>query len=121
MPEKSPNQSTKSINDSLLALDITPKSLSTSKSKFDLQAVFTSPYASIFVTLSLLLFLFGLSYFIAYSYITKPKAPENYSECVKSKGSLIRESYPAVCVAKDGNEFIQQLSPEEQKLLEVAN
>ncbi len=121
MPERTPNQPTGSINDSLLALNITPKGVSSTKSKFDLQVLFTSRYASIFVTVSLLLFLFGLSFFIAYNYIAKPKPPENYSECVKSKGSIIRESYPAVCVSRDGKEFIQPLSPEEQKLLEVTD
>lgn len=84
-----------------------------------LSKVFTSPFASMVVSAVLMFFLFVVSFFIAYQTINKQKPPENYDECTKTRGSIIRESYPAVCVTKDNKEFIQPLSPEEQKLLEV--
>src|SRR3989304_5753178 len=77
-----------------------------------------STYTSILLTFSLLIVLFVIGFFIAYRATNKPKSPTTYEECIKSKGSIIRESYPAVCVAKNGQQFIQPLSPEEKKLLE---
>jgi hypothetical protein len=75
-------------------------------------------FTSLVVTLFLFLALFAIAFIIASSAVNKPVPPTTYGECVKSKDSVIRESYPAVCVAKDGTEFIQPLSEEERKVLE---
>jgi hypothetical protein len=95
--------------------------IETAKKKSGSQNIFTSRYASILVTVSLLFSLFGISFVIAYNHINKPKPAESYEQCIKSKGSVIRETYPAICVSEEGKEFIQPLSSEEQKLLEVEN
>jgi len=43
--------------------------------------------------------------------------PTSYEECVNAQDSVIQESYPATCVTKDGERFIQPLSEEEQQNL----
>ena len=43
--------------------------------------------------------------------------PSTYEECIKIPGSLVQESYPAICVAENGKSFIQPLTEEEQKNL----
>ena len=78
----------------------------------------TSAYTSFLLTFSLLIVLFVIAFFIAYRATNKPKSATTYEECIKSKGSIIRESYPAVCVTKNGQQFVQPLSPEEKRLLE---
>lgn len=41
--------------------------------------------------------------------------PTSYEECIKAKDSIVTESYPAACVAKDGGQrFVQQLTEGEQ-------
>lgn len=72
------------------------------------------------ILLSTILFgsLFGTAFYIAYKTINKPQIPQNYEECIKSKGSYIKETYPAICVSKDNKEFIEPLSDDEKKLLE---
>lgn len=73
----------------------------------------------VILTVLLMFFLFGTSAFIAYqSQQRKIPPPTNFEECSKIKSSIIRESYPAVCVTKSGKEFIQPVSDEEKKLLE---
>ncbi len=46
----------------------------------------------------------------------------NYEECQKLKGSITMESYPPVCVTKDGTEFAKNVPPirwpEEQQVTE---
>lgn len=42
----------------------------------------------------------------------------SYEECVNSAGSIIQESYPATCVTKDGERFVQLLTEEERKNLQ---
>ncbi len=39
------------------------------------------------------------------------KQISGYEDCIQAKGSLIQESYPAVCVTKDGRRFTQNLIP----------
>jgi hypothetical protein len=71
------------------------------------------------VTLLLMIMVFVVAFTITYFrrlFIFSP--PRTYQECINRKGSVIQESYPAVCVSPDGNKFIQPLSEEEQKLLE---
>ena len=41
----------------------------------------------------------------------------SYEECVKAKGSLVQESYPATCVTRDGTRFTQALTDEEKQNL----
>ena len=47
-----------------------------------------------------------------------PPQVSSYDECANIEGSIIQESYPAICVTPDGRRFVQQLSEEEQKNLE---
>lgn len=44
-------------------------------------------------------------------------SPQNYEECLKSPGSILQLSFPAVCVTKSGAKFIQPLTNEEQQNL----
>ena len=39
----------------------------------------------------------------------------SFEDCAKAKNSLIQESYPPVCVTKDGRRFTQNVMPEETK------
>lgn len=41
----------------------------------------------------------------------------NYDECIKATGSRILETYPQICVTKDGKQFTQQSAP--QKFLAI--
>ena len=43
----------------------------------------------------------------------------SFEDCLKSKGSVIQESYPEVCVTKSGQRFIQEISEEERMQLEL--
>ena len=71
------------------------------------------------VTLLLMVGVFVTAGAITYMgrYFFEPE-PGNFEECVNMKRSRIQESYPATCISKGGQKFIQPLSPEEQKLLE---
>ena len=113
-----PNPKDKNIKPNDLIL---PEELSTSSKKKSewIVNILTAPATSMILSALLMISLFGTAFFIAYQKVNKPSIPTNYQECTKSKGSLIRESYPAVCVTKSGTEFIQPLSEEEQKLLET--
>lgn len=42
----------------------------------------------------------------------------SYEECMEAKNSIVSQSYPAVCVTKDGKRFIQPLTDEEKKSLQ---
>jgi len=46
------------------------------------------------------------------------KQLSSYADCIQAKDSVIQESYPATCVAKNGQRFIQPLSAEEQAALQ---
>jgi hypothetical protein len=54
---------------------------------------------------------------LAYQKFKTSKYPEptNFWECSKVKNSIIQESYPAVCITKEGKRFTQELSDEEKK------
>ncbi|KKQ37831.1 MAG: hypothetical protein US53_C0008G0022 [Candidatus Woesebacteria bacterium GW2011_GWA1_37_7] len=90
-----------------------------SKAKPKFYKFITSIYFKMILTLILLLLTFSLSVIIAYQkeVRNKPK-PTNFSECVLSKGSIIKESYPKVCITKDGDQFIESLPKEDRSLLE---
>ena len=112
-----PQNKNADLNDVILSEDLTiPGSKKTSDW---LTKIFTSPAVSMSLTALLMIFLFGAAFFIAYQKVNKPKIPQNYEDCTKSKGSIIRESYPAVCVTKNKKEFIQVIPEDEQKLILV--
>src|SRR3989344_676844 len=116
MPPPTQNKS-QDLNDVILQEDLT---ITGSKKNSDwFVKIFTLPVVSMGLSAFLMILLFGAAFFIAYQKVNKPKIPQNYEDCTKTKGSIIRESYPAVCVTKDKKEFIQPISEEEQKLLEV--
>ena len=74
----------------------------------------------IFTTLFFMSLVFLVAAFITYvSKEQKTSVIASYRECINSKGSTLQKTYPAVCVTKTGQKFIQPLSPEEQKLLEA--
>ena len=55
------------------------------------------------------------------TYLAKEFTPtpvKSYEECVEAKGSAIQKTFPAVCVARSGDKFIEPLSEQEQMLLE---
>jgi hypothetical protein len=58
--------------------------------------------------------IFGLSLGIGMLVGTKmfAKAPTTYEECV-AQGNPVQESYPAVCVTKDGTRFTQEVIEED--------
>lgn len=69
------------------------------------------------VTFLLLISVFGIS--IAISVYTKKlntPPPKNFVECSQRTDSKIEESYPPVCVARNGDQFIKELSPDENPL-----
>lgn len=41
-----------------------------------------------------------------------------YDDCIKAKGSIVQESYPATCVTRDGLRFTQPLTDEEKQNLQ---
>lgn len=54
--------------------------------------------------------LLGAGGLFAYQeYIAAPEAA-TYEECIKARGSIIQESYPATCVTRDGKRFTQLLN-----------
>ncbi len=44
-----------------------------------------------------------------------------YKECLKAPGSILQESYPATCVARNGKSFTQPLTDEEKKKLQPSD
>jgi len=60
------------------------------------------------------LILSSLSYFFSKR---TAKLPTNYEECLALPGSLLRESFPAVCVTKSGETFTQPLDEDDQSKL----
>jgi putative hemolysin len=62
--------------------------------------------------LALFVFLIILtgSYYICNIFLTKPVV-QSYEECILSKGSITQETYPQVCITKNGLEFTQVVPP----------
>lgn len=54
---------------------------------------------------------------LGYNYFNTPNVTD-YDECVKAKGSVIQKSYPATCVTKNGQRFVQTLTDEEKKQIQ---
>ena len=75
-------------------------------------------------SIALILIVWSIVSFIAYQNKKLQEKNVNissYEECLKASGSIIQESYPQMCVAKDGKRFVQPLSEEEQKNLKPPN
>ncbi|OGG32103.1 hypothetical protein A3I51_01610 [Candidatus Gottesmanbacteria bacterium RIFCSPLOWO2_02_FULL_38_8] len=71
----------------------------------------------IFILIGMILFVgSGL---IAYSFFKSKtaKIPSTFEECEQTPGSILSASYPAVCMTKTGQRFVQPLSEEEKKFL----
>ena len=64
--------------------------------------------------------LFGAATFYVYRYILPGAQPAvaTFEACTKATGSKIQESYPPVCVTRDGNRFTQPLTEEEKQNLQ---
>jgi hypothetical protein len=45
------------------------------------------------------------------------KSIDSYDSCVAARGSRIQESYPATCVTRLGDRFVQPLTDEEKQRL----
>jgi hypothetical protein len=58
-----------------------------------------------------------LIFFVAYKQISTKQVVTNYDECAQVNGSVIQESYPEVCVTKDGQRFVRLFTEEEQQNL----
>lgn len=61
-----------------------------------------------------------ISGYLTYRNFTLQKnipAPSSFIECTNMADSIIRESFPPVCVTKNGVSFTQPLTQEEQKNL----
>jgi hypothetical protein len=72
----------------------------------------------ILVTGILILLLFGISVAISlYLNEINTPPPSSFEECKVARGSVIQESYPPVCVSKDGKRFIKSIPKEEQELI----
>jgi hypothetical protein len=64
----------------------------------------------------LLLAIIGAAAYLFFQNQSSPTVqPTSYEECTKAEGSVIQESYPATCVTKDGNRFVQPISEEDEK------
>lgn len=60
-----------------------------------------------------LLVLWATGYFFTNGGILKrTEKPISWEECLKAKGSIIQESYPRVCVTKDGQKFVEPVTTE---------
>ena len=78
-------------------------------------------FAILGVGVSFGLALLGLArlfpFFTGVSGISSYKSAGNYimaksfNDCVRMRGSVTRESYPPVCVTKEGNEFTKDVPP----------
>lgn len=57
------------------------------------------------VVIAILLFLF------IYLSVTRTDTKEltSYEDCTQAEGSIIQESYPATCVAENGQRFVQPI------------
>lgn len=58
---------------------------------------------------------------LAYRYFRQQAKPTSYEECTMAKGSVIQESYPATCITKSGQRFVQPLSDEQKSQASASN
>lgn len=55
--------------------------------------------------------LLGAGGLFAYQEYSAAPAVTSYEECIKARGSVIQESYPATCVTRDKKRFTQPVDP----------
>ena len=80
----------------------------------------TSWVVRLLITLMLMMGVFTVAATITYiGKVFENNPIDSYEECVKAFQSKVQESYPTVCVTRNGQKFVQTLSEEEQKLLEA--
>lgn len=66
----------------------------------------------IIVAIILLVMAVGaVGYFVYKNVLVKTQPITSYDECAKAKGSIIQETFPPVCVTKDGQRFVQEVLP----------
>jgi hypothetical protein len=70
------------------------------------------------VVLLLLAVTGAATYLLFQNQSSSTEKPTSYDECTKAEGSVIQESYPATCVTKNGDRFLQPLTDEEKKNLQ---
>ncbi len=76
------------------------------------------------VSIFLVILSFLSSGYLAYQNMQLRKQlirPATYEECIQASGSLVQESYPAVCTTLSGDSFVQPLTEEEQRSLLTAD
>lgn len=72
----------------------------------------------LYLTLAAIAFvLVGAGGYAAYQEYKAPPSISSYETCVQARGSRIQESYPATCVTRDGRQFTQPLTKNEQRNL----
>src|SRR3989338_3555137 len=81
----------------------------------------SNPLVRILIGFVLLCIGGGIGWFLANNKdkisLSSRQTTVSYEDCVKAKGSLIQESYPAICVTPDGVRFTQPLTDEEKQNL----
>ena len=82
------------------------KKASAKKNQLDLSKAILLLIAVVVTGLILLLFFTNV---ISMTRFTQPMIT-TYEECVMMAGSRVQESYPAVCVTADGDQFVQPLN-----------
>jgi len=75
----------------------------------------SSPKLSLQPLYTMLILIFGMllgagGLFAYQEYIATTPAITSFDECMKSKGSIVQESYPATCVTRDGTRFVQPVN-----------
>ncbi len=78
----------------------------------------SSALSKTLVTVISMAVLFGTAFIIAYASSQKNSVPKTYDECSRAKGSLVSNTYPAICTTKAKVKFMQPISEEEERILE---
>jgi len=68
-------------------------------------------FLMVVATILLIMAVGAIGYFVYKNLIAKSPAIASYEDCTKAKGSVIQESFPPVCVTKNGQRFVQEVSP----------
>ena len=79
------------------------------ESKIKRKIAFIVSFAVLTALILIFLGTFGYQKYISSKYPT----PADFLECSKIPGSIVQESYPATCITKKGERFIQELRPNE--------
>jgi hypothetical protein len=78
-----------------------------------------SPKILLFGVALLLIAIIGAAAYLFYQNQNKQAPqPASYEGCVNAEGSVIQESYPATCITKDGERFLQPLPDDTQNNLQ---